>query len=371
MQRSRWTRLGSVVAVALMGGGLSGTAEARRLDIRDDLSARNRERPRRPHTRFIVLHTTEGPGRGSLRKLKRDGEAHYMVDERGRVFRIIDKHRVAYHAGTSMWAGHRNIDRHSVGIEVAGYHDRSLRPPQIAALKELLRQLQSIFDISDENVLTHSMVAYGEPNKYHRYPHRGRKRCGMVFADPKTRAALGLSERPRFDPDVRARRVRVADHALHDVLFPRGLASDLPLALSDRPRPVGQPSTDRPAKRLFGGRVMVLQRSAVAAPHWLGDAHDDLTTIYIFPSGLVRTGRALSRTRAGRKLLADLPAGTRVLPRHVFGGYVTADRPPSQIAGPQWNQPDTLYRLPTGDLVPGHRVKADRLPRSTLVFPPA
>lgn len=342
------------------------------LDIRDAYSRRNRQRPRRPATRYLVLHTTEGPGKGSLAKLRRDGEAHYMVDERGRVYRIIEKHRVAYHAGRSMWAGHTDLDRSSIGIEVAGYHDRDLRPAQLRALKELIRQLQSIYRIPDERVLTHSMIAYGRPNRYHRYAHRGRKRCGMVFARPRVWRALGLEERPWFDPDVRAGRLRVADSALHAVLFPEKERDRVPRPTSPpRARVVArsEPATAKP-----GGsheRLQVVAGKPRSAPRWLGRAHDDVTTIYLFPSGLVRTGRALAASAAGRRLLDRLPPGTRVLLRHQFGGYVTAGRAPSEIAGQRWNHPETLYRLPNGKLVPGHRIDADRIPQSTLVFPPA
>jgi len=347
---------------ALLAGLMGDVALAASLDIENAYSPRNEERPRRTKTSYIVLHTTEGPGKGSLAKLRRDGEAHYMVDERGRVFRVIEKDRVAYHAGTSMWAGARDVDRLSIGIEVAGYHDRPLRPAQLEALRELIRQLQSIYDVPDEGVVTHSMIAYGRPNRYHRYPHRGRKRCGMVFARAEVREALGLKERAWFDPDVRAGRLKVADRKLHDVLFPEKRRRTVvpPAVVASVTTP--DPSNDR---------VQLVTERRRSAPEWLGDVHDDLTTIYLFPSGLVRTGRTLAATDTGRRLLADLPAGTRVLLRHLFGGYVTAGRAPSQIAGTRWNHPETLYRLPDGQLIPGHRIDADRIPRSTLVFPPA
>lgn len=373
------TRLSTRVSIAVLLGALTalgGVARAEGLDIRNAYSPRNAERPRRSATEYIVLHTTEGPGRGSLAKLRRDGETHYMVDEAGRVYRVIDKDRVAYHAGDSMWAGKRDIDRLSVAIEVAGYHDRRLRSAQLTALKELIRQLQAIYGIPDERVLTHSMIAYGRPNRYHRYAHRGRKRCGMVFAREEVREALGLVERPWFDPDVRAGRLRVADAELQDVLFPAPRREAAPRAAPtpSTPPAVARADTkpsDRARRDQPGDRVMLQADGRRSAAEWLGAAHDALTTIYLFPSGLVRTGRTLAATDAGRRLLQDLPAGTRVLLKHHFGGYVTAGRAPSQIAGHRWNHPETLYRLPDGRLVPGHEIDADRIPRSTLVFPPA
>lgn len=92
---------------------------------------------------------------GSLRKIHRYGEAHYFVTPAGEVYRIIDRRSIATHAGRSMWEGRRTLDNFSIGIEVVGFYNRELR--------ELLRQLKSLYRIKDKNILTHSMVAYARP----------------------------------------------------------------------------------------------------------------------------------------------------------------------------------------------------------------
>ncbi|MEM6368944.1 MAG: peptidoglycan recognition family protein [Myxococcota bacterium] len=356
-------------------------ATARALDIDDAWSPRNRERPRRSSTRYIVLHTTEGASRGALAKLRRDGEAHYLVTETGRVLRIIDKDRVAYHAGTSMWRGQRNLDRISLGIEVAGRHDRRLRSAQVVALRELLRQLKKIYRLQDTAVLTHSMVAYGRPNKYHRYHHRGRKRCGMIFGDLDLRAQLGLGPGPARDPDVAAGRLRVADRRLYARLFPPRekpkRASSEVTKLARTAAPTQDTSSNTSVRTQTRGAKKLLANVQEVTHQWrsaralVGEAWQDETTIYLFPSGLVRTGAQLQQDAEGRRLLQALPRGTRVVAHRRFGGYVSARRAPSDIAGPRWNDPRTLYRFPDGRLVPGHRVDAARVPKSTLVFPPA
>ena len=68
-------------------------------------------------------------------------------------------------------------------------------------------------------VVTHSQVAYGSPNKWHKCKHRGRKRCGMLFAMPSVRSYLKLKTRPLFDPDVRAKRLVVKDAYLNKMLY--------------------------------------------------------------------------------------------------------------------------------------------------------
>ena len=171
MKRSLQTIVLVLVLIWFFCGSASG------LEITSYYSPRNCERPPRTRTDYIILHTTEGAAKGSLRKVRKNGEAHYFVNTDGHIYRIIRKERVAFHAGRSMWRGRTNIDNSSLGIEVVGYHNKSITNAQYKALRELLQQLQSIYNIPDSRVLSHSMIAYGAPNRWHKRSHRGRKRC--------------------------------------------------------------------------------------------------------------------------------------------------------------------------------------------------
>ena len=79
--------------------------------------------------------------------------------------------------------------------------------------------LQKEYKIDDAHVVCHSHVAYGAPNKWQKRNHRGRKRCGMLFAMPSVRQRLNLKSKPAYDPDVRARRLVVGDPYLERVLY--------------------------------------------------------------------------------------------------------------------------------------------------------
>ena len=183
------------------------------------LSPRNKERDTRKSTKFVILHTTEGAAAGALKKLSANGECHYVIDADGKIYRIIDRSRVAFHCGLSMWNGLENLDRHSIGIEMVGYHDKKPSAAQIKSLKALLAELKRDYAISDENVLTHSMVAYGTPNLWHKRNHRGRKKCAMVFADTALRRQLGLTGKPARDPDIKAGRLADGDPELTRTLY--------------------------------------------------------------------------------------------------------------------------------------------------------
>ncbi len=253
---------------------------------------RNSERPVRRETRFIILHTTEGPAKGSGEKLKRYGEAHYMIDEIGRVYEIVQLKRVAYHCGLSMWNGRTNLDECSIGIEMVGFHNKDLTQAQIKALKDLIAELKRKYPgVADERILTHSMVAYGSPNQWHKRSHRGRKRCGMKMAGSSLRARLGLRAKPAYDPDVKARRLVVADKELFAILYSRATSTTAEKTAEDK------------YTKKDGDNVIGFRRSAWDIAR---DAFNAPTTTYIFPDGTRKTGDKITDWKS-------MPRGTKVI----------------------------------------------------------
>lgn len=278
-------------------------------------SPRNAQRKLRKSTRFIVLHTTEGSAKGSLEKLSANGECHYVVDEGGAVYAIVDKGRIAYHAGLSMWDGKTDLDGSSIGIEIVGRHDRDITAAQYATLKKLLGELKATYKIPDSRVLTHSMVAYGKPNHWHKYRHRGRKRCGMRLASSAARAKLGLQPGPAFDPDVKAGRLRNADPELARILYDRaatiaaapaakGGSPAKPAAPATPARTPPSPTARAAAKPPAESNVIGPGRSAWDVAR---DRYDAATTVYTFPNGKRKTGAEISE-----KEWKSMPAGTVV-----------------------------------------------------------
>lgn len=382
--------------------------EGKGFEISSYYSPRNRERPPRTGTEYIILHTTEGPDRGSLNKVRRNGEAHYFITTNGHVYRIISKERVAFHAGRSMWRGKTDIDNCSIGIEVVGYHNKNITTAQYQALRELLRQLQAIYRIPDERVLTHSMVAYGAPNRWHKQSHRGRKRCGMLFARESVRKKLGLDKKPAYDPDVKAGRLVVGDRDLAMVLYgrARGVKTAVGRFAKDEANIIssGRTAWDIARERynspsviyrfpdgkefrgnqisdwntIPAGTIVILGesqreneveeikeigRNGRTAQEVAGDEYDSVTTIYFFPDGRIRRGDELNK-----KELASLPVKTGVLVGYIDGGYITVKRSAFDICGSRWNLPDTFYRLSDGSILSGSVISAKSIPRNTRVF---
>lgn len=116
---------------------------------------------------MIILHYTGmQSGEAALDRL-RDPEAkvsaHYLVEEDGRVFRLVPEERRAWHAGASFWAGRTALNGSSVGIEIVnpghewGY--RTFPDVQIEAVTALLGEIRERWSVPDAHILGHSDVA--------------------------------------------------------------------------------------------------------------------------------------------------------------------------------------------------------------------
>ena len=310
-------------------------------------SPRNPERKIRQSTRLIVLHTTEAPARSSLNKLSDRGEAHYCVTEDGGVYRIVDRDREAFHAGRSMWRGVEDVDKFSVGIECVGYHNKPMPTAQLAAIRELVKELQAMYRLSDDKVVSHSQVAYGAPNKWQKRRHRGRKRCGMLFATATVRRILNLKARVAVDPDTRAGRLAIGDDYLQKVLY-GGLD---------------------PMARSYGkGAVVAAAPAASSGGSWLsrlfgGDSKKQAPARAAKPKSWAAKPKAsAAKSGSAPKSIEQLKARGWVLK-----GCVSKSNSASKIAGSRWNAADTYYTI-RDKVVPGSALDPARIEKGMGVW---
>lgn len=89
--------------------------------------------------------------------------AHYTIGRDGRVYRHVPEDRRAWHAGVSYWAGARNINSRSIGIELVNPgHEFGYIPftdEQIAALIDIAQEIIARHAIPPARVVGHSDVA--------------------------------------------------------------------------------------------------------------------------------------------------------------------------------------------------------------------
>jgi N-acetylmuramoyl-L-alanine amidase len=88
---------------------------------------------------------------------------HWLIDEDGTVYRLVAEESRAWHAGKSYWAGERDINGRSIGIELVNPgHEWGYRPfpmAQMDALATLAAGILGRHAVPASRVLAHSDVA--------------------------------------------------------------------------------------------------------------------------------------------------------------------------------------------------------------------
>ena len=116
---------------------------------------------------MVVLHYTGmESAEAALERLcdeSAEVSAHYLIEEDGKVHRLVREDRRAWHAGRSSWRGITDVNSASIGIELVNPgHEFGYRPfpdAQMAALLPLLADMVLRHDIPRANVVGHSDVA--------------------------------------------------------------------------------------------------------------------------------------------------------------------------------------------------------------------
>jgi N-acetylmuramoyl-L-alanine amidase len=120
----------------------------------------------RPPDMLVLHYTGMRSGEEALARLC-DPDArvssHYVVEEDGRIFRLVREERRAWHAGVSFWQGETDCNAASVGIEIVNPgHDFGYRPfpeAQIRSVIELCTDIRSRWTIPDHRIIGHSDIA--------------------------------------------------------------------------------------------------------------------------------------------------------------------------------------------------------------------
>ena len=165
---------------------------------------------------MLVLHYTGmHDGEAALARMcdpNTKVSAHYMLDEDGTVYALVPEEMRAWHAGVSYWAGGRDINARSIGIELVnpghefGY--RHFPDLQIAALISLVQAILARHAIPAWRILGHSDVAPmrktdpGELFPWARLADTGIGLWPEKAADPGEGEVKALLTRFGYDPDA-------------------------------------------------------------------------------------------------------------------------------------------------------------------------
>ena len=89
--------------------------------------------------------------------------SHYVINQKGKIFRLVNDNQIAWHAGKSCWGKYKNLNKNSIGIELVnkghqfGYTNFKKR--QLSSLIKICKSLIKKYKIKKKNVVGHSDIA--------------------------------------------------------------------------------------------------------------------------------------------------------------------------------------------------------------------
>jgi N-acetylmuramoyl-L-alanine amidase len=86
---------------------------------------------------------------------------HYLIDEAGRLFTLVDSAMRAWHAGAGVWAGIDDVNSRSIGIEMLNSGRARFSDAQMRRLEVVLACVMDRWDIARHGVIGHSDMAPG------------------------------------------------------------------------------------------------------------------------------------------------------------------------------------------------------------------
>jgi N-acetylmuramoyl-L-alanine amidase len=117
--------------------------------------------------KVIIIHYTGMQSeRESLNKLtdpKSKVSSHYVINQKGKIFRLVNDNQIAWHAGKSCWGKYKDLNKNSIGIELVnkghqfGYTNFKKR--QLSSLIKICKSLITKYRIKKRNIVGHSDVA--------------------------------------------------------------------------------------------------------------------------------------------------------------------------------------------------------------------
>ncbi len=124
-------------------------------------------RPKNTDIDTIVLHYTGMPDFESaisrLCEPESKVSSHYVINENGDIYSLVDDKHRAWHSGKSYWHGKDKINDNSIGVELAnpghefGYRD--FTKAQMESLVGLCKIIMKNHPIEDRNIVAHSDIA--------------------------------------------------------------------------------------------------------------------------------------------------------------------------------------------------------------------
>ncbi len=113
---------------------------------------------------FLVLHHVQATNADdAIRQFnEHQVSAHYLIDEEGKIYQLVDDNDIAYHAGCSYWKGINGLNSSSIGIEFINLapFSKKFNQIQLNSGRDLCAMLKEKYNIKAQNIIGHSDIAY-------------------------------------------------------------------------------------------------------------------------------------------------------------------------------------------------------------------
>ena len=129
----------------------------------------NFSRKKRPKSwiKIIVIHYTGMQSeRESIVRLcssKSKVSSHFLINQKGKVYRLVKDNQIAWHAGKSCWRKYKNLNKNSIGIELVNKGHKfgytKYKKKQLSSLIRICKNLIKKYKIKKENIVGHSDIA--------------------------------------------------------------------------------------------------------------------------------------------------------------------------------------------------------------------
>ena len=138
------------------------------MKIKNDFSPNFSPKKRKKKTiKFIIIHYTGMQSeRESILRLcnpKSKVSSHFLINQNGKIYRLIRDEQIAWHAGKSCWGRYKDLNKESIGIELVNkghqYGYTNFKKKQILSLIKICKKLIKKYKIKKNNIIGHSDIA--------------------------------------------------------------------------------------------------------------------------------------------------------------------------------------------------------------------
>ena len=125
-----------------------------------------KKRPKNSIKIIIIHYTGMQSERESIARLcnpRSKVSSHFVINQNGKIYRLVQDNQIAWHAGKSCWAQYKNLNKNSIGIELVnkghqfGY--TNFKKKQLSSLTKICKSLIKKYKIKKKNVIGHSDVS--------------------------------------------------------------------------------------------------------------------------------------------------------------------------------------------------------------------